>query len=220
MTLPLISILSFLNARAGETSEISIYFLSPLKLTYINSAAIPFLLNPLSLSFHPVHPGKHRGSEGWINKGVKVEHNSLRSAFSGTLTQRNTQAHMRLHKATVTNTHRHSQIHMHASYEWLWRGDGTRRRREKTIHTSHHLHAPALGWEGHEQARKGSEIKEVGGGRRDGRMRTMWGVLYENAKCSHRISQWSLFPPFRFPFFSLFSFPLLFFTLFYHPIIS
>lgn len=109
VTLPLISILSFLNARAGETSEISIYFLSPLKRTHINSAAIPFLLNPLSLSFHPVHPGKHRGSEGWINKGVKVEHNSLRSAFSGTLTQRNTQAHMRLHKAqwqTHTGTHK------------------------------------------------------------------------------------------------------------------
>lgn len=51
-----------------------------------------FSLTPsFSLSFHPVHPGKHSGSEGWINKGGKVEHNSLRSAFSGTLTQRNTQ---------------------------------------------------------------------------------------------------------------------------------
>lgn len=136
MTLSLISILSFLNARAGETSEIGIYILSPLKLIHINSAAIPSLLNPLSLSFHPVHPGKHRGSEGWINKGVKVEHNSLRSAFSGTLTQRNTQAHIHLHKATVTHTHTNA----HACFLWMTamgrRGKETQRENNPYIPSS------------------------------------------------------------------------------------
>lgn len=50
-----------------------------------------FLLRPPSLSLSPSTPSSLANkseSEGWINKGGKVEHNSPRSVFSGTLTQR------------------------------------------------------------------------------------------------------------------------------------
>lgn len=165
-----------------------------------------FLLHPLSLSFHPVHSGKQSGSEGWINKGVKVEHNSLRSAFSGTLTQRNTQTHA--HANTIyIKTLTHTCILL--VHYW---GDEMRRGgvREKTIHTSHHLHAPALEWEGHEERERGSEewrrLRKKEEGRVDGRARATWG-----GGCMESVAEGGetyngpilpAIPPLIFPFFS------------------
>lgn len=97
---------------------------------------------------------------------------------------------------TITQTYRltNAKSHMHTSYALLGWWDGKRRRHsEKTIHTSHHLHA---GWEGLEEGGevgwRAKEIKEGGEGRGDGSVRTTWAGMH--GEC--RTRRWNSVVPY------------------------
>lgn len=79
-------------AYIWDKSITNIIIHNTLKTIVLNSVARPswtlFVSPPILSNLATTVRAK-----GWINKRVKVEHNSLRSAFSRTLTQRNTRAH-------------------------------------------------------------------------------------------------------------------------------
>lgn len=206
-------VLQVLNASDWETTKL----VSVSILLWTHCPLFP--LSPPAFSLPPVHPGKQSRSEGWINKGVKVEHNSLRSAFSGTLTQRKRER--RTHNMTTystlrpRNTHRNVKLtcaerHMHL-FEHYW-GDEMRRggdiERENKIHTSKRSCLRVGG-----KTRRKGGVRKGGdwGWKGEGRARATWGGMPKAVKLTMvPYSLWFLLSSLQIISLSLFVISLLF----------
>lgn len=145
-------------------NRISECLLSVSALLWTCSVCPAFFSYALLLSLSPSTPSSLANkseSEGWINKGGKVEHNSPRSVFSGTLTQRK--------GSTRTNDNTiyiKTLTHINVRPVWLQCADKMRRGDTEGQQSLHAIICMHVGAGGRGGVKKGGDMRKTKGGGR------------------------------------------------------